>query len=58
MDMGRKQTIKPDKPTRMPGLKNIAKGGLRVGGSEIPEWSDYDNVKTITYGNMWGRVVV
>ena len=27
-------------------------------GSEIPEWSDYDNVKTITYGNMWGRVVV
>ena len=26
--------------------------------SEIPEWSDYNNVKTITYGNMWGRLVV
>ena len=35
MDMGRKQTIKPDKPSRMPGLKNIAKGGLRVGGSAL-----------------------
>ena len=27
-------------------------------GSEIPEWSDYDNVKTITYSNMWGNLVV
>ena len=35
MDMGKKQTIKPDKPSRMPGLKNIAKGGLRVGGSAL-----------------------
>ena len=35
MDMGRKQTIKPDKPTRMPGLKNIAKGGARVAGTAL-----------------------
>ena len=35
MDMGKKQTIKPDKPTRMPGLKNVAKGGLRVGASAL-----------------------
>ena len=27
-------------------------------GSEILEWSDYDNVKTITYSNMWGNLVV
>ena len=35
MDMGKKQTIKPDKPSRMPGLKNVAKGGARVAGTAL-----------------------
>ena len=35
MDMGKKQTIKPDKPSRMPGLKNLAKGGARVAGTAL-----------------------
>ena len=35
MDMGKKQTIKPDKVSRMPGLKNVAKGGLRVGATAL-----------------------
>ena len=36
MDMSpKKQTIKPEKPSRMPGLKNVAKGGLRVGGTAL-----------------------
>jgi len=36
MDMsGKKQSIKPDKPSRMPGLKNVAKGGLRVGATTL-----------------------
>ena len=36
MDMsGKKQSIKPDKPSRMPGLKNVAKGGLRVGATAL-----------------------
>tara|TARA_B100001996_G_scaffold98427_2_gene73690 strand:+ start:4353 stop:6065 length:1713 start_codon:yes stop_codon:yes gene_type:complete len=32
---GKKQSIKPDKPSRMPGLKNVAKGGLRVGATAL-----------------------
>ena len=35
MDLGKKQTIKPDKPSRMPGLKNVAKGGARVAGTAL-----------------------
>ena len=35
MDMGKKQTIKPDKPSKLGGVKNLAKGSLRVGGSAL-----------------------
>ena len=36
MDMSpKKQTIKPEKPSKMPGLKNVAKGGLRVGATAL-----------------------